>query len=144
MTRRRRRTGAFVVPVTSMGDIAFLLIIFFMLCSNFARETGINVEPPKSFDVDDLEKTAVSVQIDKEGQIYLQGIQIDDVEAIEWAVAAFIKEAKTEKDKIVLFKCDASVDRSVFEPVIEAIAKGGGLIGAIGEEMSGDEKAPKR
>ncbi len=144
MTRSRRRKGAFVVPVTSMGDIAFLLIIFFMLCSNFARETGINVEPPQSIDVDDLEKTAVSVQIDKEGQIYLQGVQIDDVEAIEWAVAAFIKDAKTDKDKIVLFKCDASVDRAVFEPVIEAIAKGGGLIGAIGDKTDGDEEGSKR
>ena len=53
--RRRRRT--IIVPVVSMGDIAFLLIIFFILCSNIAREAGIAVAPPVSADLDQVDES---------------------------------------------------------------------------------------
>jgi hypothetical protein len=36
--------------------------------------------------------------------------------------------------RIVLFKCDQAVDKKVFEPVIEAISKAGGIVAAMGEK----------
>ena len=37
MAIRRRKKPSLVLPLSSMGDIAFLLIIFFMLASNFMK-----------------------------------------------------------------------------------------------------------
>ena len=34
-----------------MGDIAFLLIIFFMLASNFMKTANVDMEEPRSSDL---------------------------------------------------------------------------------------------
>jgi len=36
------------LPMATMADVAFLLIIFFMLTSTFARDTGLNIVLPKA------------------------------------------------------------------------------------------------
>lgn len=123
-----------IVPVASMADIAFLLIIFFMVCSNFAREGGISLTPPTSVDIDKLPKGLVSVSIDKDGNVFLQGTRVGGARDVETGVAALLEGRTSEEDRIVLFKCDRDVDREVYEPVIAAIAGAGGLIGAVGEK----------
>ncbi len=116
-----------------MGDIAFLLIIFFMVCSNFIKEASITLKPPKAEDLDEIDESSVSVSVDDEGSIYLQGSLLGSVEELEWGVRGLVTDKATEKGRTVLFKCDASMPREVFEPVLDAIAKGGGLIAAMGD-----------
>ena len=37
------------------------------------------------------------------------------------------------QDRLVVFRCDQGVDKQVFEPVLAAISKAGGVIAAVGE-----------
>ena len=131
------------IPTTSMGDIAFLLIIFFMVCSNFAKEAHINLKPPKAADLREIKETPVSVTISQEGTLYLQGRQVPDVAAIEWGIAGLLNDKVSEKERTVLFKCDADVSREIFEPVLDAIARGGGLIAAIGDKTVKSIEPPR-
>ena len=55
---RKKERKPIPVPLTSMGDIAFLLIIFFMLASDFIKEPNLKVEPPRS---EHVKKTEVAV-----------------------------------------------------------------------------------
>jgi len=132
MKRLKKRRSAVSVPVASMGDIAFLLIIFFMVCSNFIKEAQVKLEPPQARDLTGLSESPVSVSVDKEGKIYLQGSRVPDAEAIEYGVSSLIKDQVTEEGRTVIFKCDEEVDKAVFEPVLDAISRGGGLIAAVG------------
>lgn len=132
---KRRHPSAFI-PTASMGDIAFLLIIFFMVCSNFVKETGIQWTPPDSPSIQTLEQASVSVTIDREGVIYFNGIKVPDAQAVEWGVKSLLQNRTDAKERLVLFRCDRSVSKNVFEPVIESIAKGGGVIAAVGESSS--------
>jgi biopolymer transport protein ExbD len=122
------------VPVASMGDIAFLLIIFFMVCSRFAKDPGVSIEPPTTIDVDKLDDYPLVVLIDKDAQIYFQGQPVESAGQIEEEVRRLVEDKDDEKSRTVLFRCDRSVGKHVFEPVIEAIAKGGGRIAAVGEK----------
>ena len=58
--RRQKRRGP-IVPVASIADIAFLLIIFFILTSNFMREKDIKATPARAVDVVNLEQASVSI-----------------------------------------------------------------------------------
>jgi len=135
--RRRRRRSKIVVPVASMGDIAFLLIIFFMICSNFAKEAGIPVEPPRSPDLDRVKQTTTVVSVDADGQIYFQGHRIHNAKAVETEVAELLKTATTADARNVLFRCDRKVAKDIFEPVMDAITRGGGTIVAVGDKAGG-------
>jgi len=138
--KRRRRGKKIIVPVASMGDIAFLLIIFFMVCSNFAKEAGIPVEPPRSIEVEPVEESRFSVSVDADGNIYYQGRKIGSAKALESDLAEALKDVKTDKGRTVQFKCDRTVDKSVFEPVMDAIAAAGGRIAAVGEKAKKRKK----
>jgi len=128
-SRRKRIT----VPIASIGDLAFLLIMFFMLTSTFMREAPLELDPPLSRDIERMEEGPVIVSIDSEGAIYLQGVQMADADAVEWGVAGLLEGIEDPADRIVLFRCDRNVPKSVFEPVIGAIAQAGGRIAAVGE-----------
>lgn len=134
--KRRVSRSSFSIPTTSMGDIAFLLIIFFMVCSNFAKEAHIELKPPKALNLREIKETPVAVTISRKGVIYLQGRQVPDSMAIEWGIAGLLKDKVTKKGRTVLFKCDESVSCEIFEPALDAIARGGGLIAAIGDKTA--------
>ncbi|MBT3379211.1 MAG: biopolymer transporter ExbD [Lentisphaerae bacterium] len=130
----RRKRKPVTVPVASMGDIAFLLIIFFILCSNFVRESAVELQPPRAEALAPLKETQVSVSIDKEGVVRLQGAVVSRSKDVEWGVRGLLARRATETGQTVLFKCDENVEKDVFEPVLDAIARGGGIVGALGEK----------
>jgi biopolymer transport protein ExbD len=132
--RKRRRRRAVIVPVASMGDIAFLLIIFFVLCSNIAREAGITVDPPVSVDLDRVDESTLVVSIDGESQIYFQGRKVHGAESLEVEVADRLRNVTSEKGRRVLFRCDQAVDRAVFEPAMDAVTRAGGVVVAVGDK----------
>ena len=134
MKKRKRRKSMIMVPVASMADIAFLLIIFFMICSNFAKEGGIKLASPVAPDISTLPQSLVSVSVDENGNVFLQGTRVGGARDVEAGVAALLHGRTDEKDRVVLFKCDRDIDREVYEPVIGAITRGGGIVGAVGEK----------
>ena len=138
MKKKARRRTTILVPVASMGDIAFLLIIFFMVCSRFAKDPGVPIDAPTTPEVTKLDDYPIVVAIDPKGNIFFQGKQISGPKQVEDEVRKFVEGKTAEKTRTVLFRCDREVGKIVFEPVIEAIAKGGGRIAAVGEK-SNDE-----
>ena len=130
----KRRRPQILVPQASMGDIAILLINFFNVVSQQVRDPYVQVETPRSADIDQLEKNfPVVVSITEDGKIYLNRTVVPDADAIEWGVRAMIENAEDETQRTVLFKCDQSVSQSVFQPVWHALIQSGARIAAVGQ-----------
>ena len=129
------------IPVASLGDIAFLLITFFMFCSTFSRTGGGKIAPPQSPHLTQLLEGKVSVDIDEEGKIYVQGQIVPDANAVETSVGILIEGATTDQGKTVMFKCDKHITKQIFEPVLGAIAKAGATIAALGDRPTEKQEA---
>lgn len=129
----KRHRKKIMVPLASIGDLAFLLIMFFMLTSTFIKEAPLDLTPPESLDIERIEESQISVSIDEDGNIYLQGVQMADAEAVEWGLTGLLEKIADESERLVLFRCDRDAPKTVFEPVIGAIAQAGGRIIAVGE-----------
>jgi biopolymer transport protein ExbD len=129
--KKQRRTAT--VPIASMGDIAFLLIIFFLLLSEFAKDKDLAIELPKSVQVEKSEDpTAARVAIDEAGLIYVDGAKVESAKDVEWQVRTLLSSTVTDEQRHVQFKCDAATAKEIFEPVLKAIAEAGGIIEAVG------------
>jgi len=130
--RKKRRKVS--VPIASMGDIAFLLIIFFLVCSEASKEKqNLKVVLPVSEHVEKLEKgVAARVAVNGEGQIYLDGQEVETAKDVEWGVRALLANAVTDEQRHVQFKCDAEMPKEIFQPVLQAIAEAGGIVQAVG------------
>lgn len=69
MKLRSRLPQLSPLPMATMADVAFLLIIFFMLTSTFARDTGLDITLPKAITSESLEKREITVWVNRAGQV---------------------------------------------------------------------------
>ncbi len=131
---QRKKRKAVPVPVTSMGDIAFLLIIFFLVCSEASKEKNMAVLLPLSEHVKKSKAVVVArIDVDDQGVIFFDGSRVDNAKDVEWGIRALLTNTISDDQRHVQFKCDSTLPKETFEPVIKAIAEGGGIIEAVGE-----------
>ncbi len=133
MNYARKPEPHFEIPIVNIGDIAFLLIIFFILTSTFMRESYIKLKPPASPDVQRVKDSPVSVSVDNKGQIWLQGTECQ-LTSLESGLNALLQD---KTDKIVMLKIDKGLVQSQFGPVMVAISNVGGDVMLVGGEGSG-------
>lgn len=71
------------IPTSSMADIAFLLIIYFMVTTTFAATQGLDFALPKEEDqppiVEKEESTLVEIQADGSYVVDQQPMQLEDI-----------------------------------------------------------------
>jgi len=97
--RKRERTEQAEIPTASMADIAFLLILFFMVTTDISREKGLKMLlPEKQAETIKLksEKTLV-LSINPKGEIFAGDRQISLQE-----VQAEVKKKLEENPKAVI------------------------------------------
>lgn len=138
MSRRRKKKRIPVaLPIASMGDIAFLLIIFFLVCSEAIKDkSNLPVELPQSEHVATPKATvAAYVTIDQTGTIHFDGKPVDNAKDIEFLVTGLLTSTVSDDQRHIQFKCDKSQPKEIFQPVLQAIATAGGIIEAVGEPL---------
>ncbi|MFP4521283.1 MAG: ExbD/TolR family protein [Fibrobacterota bacterium] len=57
-------------------DMVFILLIFFVVTTNFTRETGVEVTKPQSKSAGSLGQKTVLIGISREGTIHIHGKQV--------------------------------------------------------------------
>lgn len=129
MPVRRKKRMDLVLPTASMGDIAFLLIIFFILASNFMKGANIEAEKPSSAEVDAIEDANVEVVVDKDAKYYVQGVEVDKG-LIEDAV---LRAVGDHREQPVHLLVDKNLVRKDFMPAVEALGSAGVKVVLVGE-----------
>ena len=124
-----------VVPTANLVDIAILLIIFYMACSNFVSQQAGTIKLPRASGIDKLNEPLVLVAIDNQGAISVQGRPVAAAADVESAVTELLRDKTGDDERHVMLRCDATVSRTVFEPVLNAIVTGGGIVVAVGEKI---------
>ena len=112
------------IPSVAMGDIAFLLLIFFVILARAQDDSHLRWDPASSDNVANVGNPLASVVIDADGKYFLNGKQtsIDSLSTTLGAVLGNIPSGK----RAVMFKVDKSTTADLFEPAIEAISQAGG------------------
>lgn len=110
-----------LVPTSSMGDIAFLLIIFFMLASTFMKSGNVELENPSSNAIEAQESPMVEVLVDADGTIWMGGV----VSSVAEVGMACRMQAEELRESPVHLKVDRNLRRKDYMPVIEAISEAG-------------------
>ena len=95
------------VDLTSLIDVVFLLLIFFMVSTTFEREALLKVDLPEASEVEDRAEVPESLElvIDSEGRMFLNDRRLVDSE--EGTVRAAIQEAAgTERNLPLILRAD--------------------------------------
>jgi len=110
-----------------MGDIAFLLIIFFILAGIPNKQ--VRISPAEAPGLGDIQ-SAIHVMMDEDGKCYIKGDK-DSVPVS--AVQGIIRERLADrKNKLVVIEVDKTVPFEAFKDVFTGVSEAGAKTGASG------------
>lgn len=127
-----RKKPSAEIPNTAMGDIAFNLLIFFVILARVQDDSHLKWQPAEAGELDQARHARVSVLIDVDRKTYLNGQQVGEA-----GLAEAIKkqlEGVPAGERTVLLKVHNDTPAMNFEPVIEAISEAGGEMVHVLEE----------
>jgi biopolymer transport protein ExbD len=128
----QRKTCRAEVPALAMGDIAFNLLIFFVILAQAQDDSFLTWQPAKAANLENAGPSRVSILIDTEDRLYLNGQEIG-VGQLADRIRLVLGDAPPG-ERNVLLKVDRETTAVRFEPVIEAISEAGGDMVHILEE----------
>ena len=91
--------------MSSMTDIVFLLLIFFMLTSTLVSPNALKLLLPSS-KAKTLEKQTISISIDKDIHFYINENRVEESNLEQ----EIIEIVQTEEDPAIILHADKSVD----------------------------------
>ena len=79
MQLRKRRKEDYIIDITPLADVVFLLLIFFMVSTSFKVATSLKLDLPASKAQVQIQETReVVISIDAAGQLYVQDEPVKD------------------------------------------------------------------
>jgi biopolymer transport protein ExbD len=93
------------VPLTSLIDIVFLLLVYFLLTTNFMVDEGIKIKLPQAQAAAPQTQQEITIYVDKEGRSYLMNQEIP-LDLLFKRLKEMIGE---QEDRLVVVKADRSV-----------------------------------
>lgn len=117
-TKRKRKV---LINITSLIDVLFLLLIFFMVSSTFMEQPGIKLELPHAQSAEVVEQKDYTLFVDKEKKMFLNDkpVNLDQLEAR-------IKEALPNmKDGALVLKADEEVSHGAVVKIMDAVKRSG-------------------
>lgn len=120
------------VPSTAMGDIAFNLLIFFVILARAQDDSHLQWQPAAAKQLEGISSAKVSVLIDRENKLYLNGQETGQAQ-LSKGIGELLGSAP-QGQRTVLLKVHKEATAMYYEPVIEAISEAGGDLVHILEE----------
>ena len=108
-------------PLTSLIDIVFLLLIYFLLTTNFMVDEGIKIKLPNASATSPQTQKEITIVVDKKGRAFLENHEIP----LNELFATLKERLKGREDGLVVIKADRAVVLNK-EVLIMDVAKAAG------------------
>ena len=112
------------IPTCSMADIAFLLLIFFIVSTVFVKERGLRVNLPRAESIDKIPRIhAVTVYVDRIGTISIDDfvVEIPTVESV------MLRKLNDDFNMIVCFRTDTDTEYGVMADILNQMRRANAL-----------------
>lgn len=117
----RRKGNRLIINITSLIDVMFLLLIFFMVTSTFKNQPAINLVLPWAATAEESPVSPVVVYLTAEGTIFLNDRSLS---ADELGEALTRLQATTGEDRVVL-RADEQAAHGDVVHLIDSIKESG-------------------
>ena len=112
------------IPSCSLADMAFLLLIFFIVSTTFVREKGLRVNLPRAESIDKIPRVnAVTVYVDGNGIISVDDFQLD----IPMIETVMLRKIAENFSMIACFRTDVEASYGVMQDVMNQMRRANAL-----------------
>ena len=105
LIRKKKPRYQMQVPLTSLIDIVFLLLVYFLLTTNFMVDEGIKIKLPQAQAAAPQTQQEITIYVDKEGRSFLMNQEI----SLDQLFKRLKEMIGNQKDRLVVIKADRSV-----------------------------------
>jgi biopolymer transport protein ExbD len=141
MQLRAKKTEDPEISLTSLIDVVFLLLIFFMVSTTFERQAVLKIDLPEASNVSHPENQPDSFElvIDPKGQYYLNDRQLVDGRPSTLR-AAFQDAAGEDRDIPIILRADAETPHHFVVTAMDVTAQLGFTRLSIATERVSEEQ----
>ena len=121
LLRPHKRKRSVVINVTSLLDVMFNLLLFFMVSTTFLSTPAIKLELPKATHAEVVEQRPIIVYVGVDGTVYLND------EPVNVALLSAALEGKFAEgdERSVVLQADSRVSHGTVVEVMDAIKAAG-------------------
>ena len=109
-----------IIDLSSMIDCVFILLIFFIVTTEFVEETGVEVNKPRAATQQDIEKECILLGVSRSGQVFHGGREIG-LEGVRGTVARLLRQ----EPRAVIIQADQETPTQVTVSVLDEAKLGG-------------------
>ena len=124
---KRKSKVASEIPDSSLADIAFLLLIFFMVSTTFRKEKPRAIERPDAEatqKVDEKRKNILHVWVERDGQVFINDARVPLANVSDIVGPLY---EQSERKLVVAIRSDRSVPYGTINDITEELREGGAL-----------------
>ena len=120
---RKTKVGS-EIPNASMSDIAFLLLIFFMVSTTFVKEKGLKVDLPRAQTIQKINRrNATTIYVSRSGLISIDDFatQVDQIQ--------FVMQSKIVENPSIItcFRTDKDTEYGIMVDVMNELKRANAL-----------------
>lgn len=123
---KRKSKAASEIPSSSLADMAFLLLIFFMVTTTFRKEEDRDVVFPEAEATEKLEqarKDVLHVYVESDGRIYINDQQVS-TDAVSNVVAPLYAD---NTSMVVMLRSDRDVAYNQIDQILKELQAAGAV-----------------
>ena len=113
-----------MIPTASMSDIAFLLLLFFMVSTVFVREKGLPVRMPRAASIEKIPRTHSStIYVNRNGIISIDDF-IVSIPDIKWVMQ---KKLSEDFNLLACFRTDRETNYGIMSDILNQLREANAL-----------------
>lgn len=121
MQFRVKKKKKVLINVTSLIDVLFLLLIFFMVSSTFLEQPGIKLELPHAKSAVVTEQKDFTLYVDKEGKLFLNADEVN----VENLLVKLKEVVPDMIDGALVLKADQEVTHGIIVKIMDLAKQSG-------------------
>ncbi|MEM7015324.1 MAG: biopolymer transporter ExbD [Verrucomicrobiota bacterium] len=115
-------------PATSAPDIAFILIVFFLVCASVQPDSGKPQEIPRSEEAEEKENESQNIEVTLTENTILVNSETVTMDQVEAKLKQLLAGKEAEADRVVMLKSAKDTSYQRWIDLTTRIEKGGGIV----------------
>ena len=115
-------------PATAAPDIAFILIVFFLVCASVQPDTGRPQDIPRSVETPQKEDQSQNIELSLTEKTLLLNGELLPFEKLEARLSQLLAGKESESDRVVIVKSAAETTYQRWIATTMAIESVGGIV----------------
>jgi biopolymer transport protein ExbD len=136
MAFRRRKRGDADIPVASFSDLAFLLIIFFILVTSLDTTKGFKADLPAG-EKGEAKQGKTTTVVLRDDRVVINDADVSMAQLKEKLVGMALPSRQDEEERVVLLEAVGNVTYQNYYEAMSIIHAAGGLVAIVRQDEEG-------